>query len=172
MQIVRPVSQKLLKYETKTIPAGAAGVRATLDMMRSLVREHKKNMAIRDTTAGLVQSRHQKDFAGEVKLIHAFVRDTIRYIRDVNGVEVLQSPPETLKRGYGDCDDKSTLLATMLESIGHPTRFVAVGKSPNSFSHVYVESRIGPKWIPLETTEPVDVGWQPLNSQSRMVKHN
>jgi transglutaminase-like putative cysteine protease len=109
---------------------------------------------------------------GEIKRIHAYVRDNIRYLRDIHGVETLQSPPETLRRGYGDCDDKATLAATLLAAIGHPSRFVAIGRAPGKFSHVYVETRIGPRWISLETTEPVDVGWSPSGVLARMVAHN
>jgi transglutaminase-like putative cysteine protease len=156
----------------KKIPSGVEGVRATLNEMRRLVREYKKHDAIRSLAAELVQPLHQKNFMGEIKRLHAYVRDNIRYLRDIHGVEVLQSPPETLRRGYGDCDDKATLLATLLSSIGHPSRFVAVGKAPGKFSHVYLETRAGSKWIALETTEPVEVGWQPKNVLSRMIAHN
>jgi transglutaminase-like putative cysteine protease len=156
----------------KVIPSGTEGVRATLNEMRKLVRDYKKNDQIRSTAAELVSPLQQKNFMGEIKRLHAFVRDQIRYLRDIHNVETLQSPPETLRRRYGDCDDKATLLAALLESIGHPSRFVAIGKAPGKFSHVYVETRVGPKWIGLETTEPVDVGWKPQNVLARMIAHN
>jgi predicted transglutaminase-like cysteine proteinase len=155
----------------KTLPPGAEGVRATLNEMRKMVRDHKYNDQVRSTAAEIVSPLNQKNFMGEIKRLHAYVRDNIRYLRDIHGVEVLQSPPETLRRGYGDCDDKAILLATMLEVIGHPARFVAVGKAPGKFTHVYVETRVGPKWIGLETTEPVEAGWQPPNVLARMVAH-
>jgi transglutaminase-like putative cysteine protease len=158
--------------ERKIIPSGVEGVRATLNEMRKFVRDYKKSDQVRSTAAEIVSPLQQKNFMGEIKRLHAYVRDAIRYLRDIHGVEVVQSPPETLRRGYGDCDDKAVLLAALLESIGHPTRFVAVGKAPGKFTHVYVETRRGPNWIALETTEPVDVGWQPKNILARMVAHN
>lgn len=156
----------------KAIPSGVAGVRATLNEMRQLVREYKKNDQVRSTAAELVSPLQQKNFMGEIKRLHSFVRDNIRYLRDIHNVETLQTPPETLRRKYGDCDDKATLLAAMLEAIGHPSRFVAIGKAPGKFSHVYVETRVGPNWIGLETTEPVEVGWKPSNILARMIAHN
>lgn len=158
----------------KSIPSGRAGVRATLDEMRQLVKAYKKNMLVRETAAGLSEGLAQKNYLGEIKTMHAFVRDKIRYIRDIHGIETIHTPEYTLQRGYGDCDDKSTLLASLLESIGHPTRFVAVGKAPGKFSHVYVETLVGNKrgWFPLETTEPVPAGWAPPNMRSRMIVHN
>jgi len=107
-------------------------------------------------------------------MLYRFVRDSIRYVQDVNEIETVQEPQKTLEFGAGDCDDKATLLAALLESIGHPTRFVAIGFEPGIFSHVYVESRIGDSWVAMETTEPVEMGWEPDPSliRARMVHYN
>ncbi len=105
-------------------------------------------------------------------MLHRFVRDRIRYVRDVRGVETLHTPLALLQLGQGDCDDKATLLACLLESIGHKTRFAAVGFEPGRLSHVLTEARIGARWCPMETTEPVDMGWYPPGVKSRMVIHN
>lgn len=143
------------------IPDGVPGISATLKIMSGLVKEYKKSMAVRDTTLRLVKGCGQKDYSCEVRQVHAYVRDVIRYVNDIRDVETVQTPDKTIELGQGDCDDKSTLIAAMLESIGHPTRFVAIGFQVGVFSHVYVETKIGPNWIPLETTEDVEVGWQP-----------
>lgn len=90
-------------------------------------------------------------------------------MRDIRGVETLHTPEVLLKQQAGDCDDKSVLLAALLESIGHVTRFVAVGFLPGVYSHVLVEVLLGGEWVPLETTEPVEVGWYPANVRERMV---
>ena len=143
------------------IPSGAAGINETLRVMRALTREGKKNLRVRETAGAQTKSCQQKDYSCEVRTLHAFVRDSIRYLGDINGVETVQAPQKTLEYGYGDCDDKSVLLASLLESIGHPTRFVAIGFAPGVFEHVYVETLIGTRWIALETTEPVEAGWSP-----------
>jgi transglutaminase-like putative cysteine protease len=146
------------------IASGAAGTRQTLILMRDLTRKYRKDLNLRNLAANLVGNLRQKDFNGEIKLLHAFVRDSIRYLKDIHGVETIQTPAVTLQNQFGDCDDKATLLATLLESIGHPTRFVAVGfRNPGEYSHVYVETRAGNRasWIPLETTENVPAGWAP-----------
>ncbi len=140
--------------------------------MRQLARAGKKTLPVRLAALSLTNNRKQKDWAAEVRALHAFVRDRIRYVRDVRGVETLQTPEITLQLKAGDCDDKSVLLAAMLESIGHPTRFCAVGFRPDHFSHVLVETKIRDKWLPLETTEPVEAGWEPRNVQTRLTVHN
>lgn len=143
------------------IREGFPGIVDTLKIMSRFARDGKVSMPVRQTALRLTRDCAQKDFACEVRQLHAFVRDSIRYVMDVDGVETVQTPQKTLELGAGDCDDKATLLAALLGSIGHPTRFVAIGFEPQIFSHVYLETRIGARWIPLETTEPVDVGWSP-----------
>jgi transglutaminase-like putative cysteine protease len=149
---------------------GAQGVRDTLYLMRSIVQRYKTDVNIRHIAASLVQSLPQKDWSGQVQRLHQFVRDNIRYIRDIDGVETIQTPDKTLELKYGDCDDKATLLATLLQTIGHPARFVAVGtRAPGEYQHVYLETLIGKRWVPLETTEPVPMGWAPPKVAAKMI---
>lgn len=153
------------------IPDGKDGILQTLLTMKALVKQYRTDITIRTLAAHLVSNYPQKDYVSEVKALHRYVKNQIRYVKDVRDVETLQTPLVTLKMRSGDCDDKCVLLASLLESIGHPTRFVAVGFAPDQYEHVLVETRIGRKWIPLETTEPVNIGWQPLNVKSSLVVH-
>jgi transglutaminase-like putative cysteine protease len=157
------------------IPNGREGIKRTLQAMSRITRVFKKDAGIREVAASLVRDLPQYDTVGEVKALHAFVRDSIRYTGDISKVETLQTPKATLEMGIGDCDDKSILLASLLESIGRPTRFVAVGfGSGGGHSHVLVEVRAGGagKWVPLETIKPVEAGWGPAGVTRRMVAHN
>ena len=156
----------------KEIGDGSRGTLDTLKAMRALTRNGKSSLPVRQLAASLVNGARQKDYAKELQIIHGYVRDRIRYVRDIRGVETLQIPEKTLEFGFGDCDDKSVLVASMLESIGHPTRFVAMGFRGGEFQHVYVVTRLGNKWIGVECTEPVGLGWTPANVTSRMVVHN
>lgn len=142
------------------ISEGQQGTKETLKIMRGLVRDGKKNYRVRDAALSLMANALQKDYLEEIRRIHHFVQNEIRYVRDINGVETLQTPEKTLELRAGDCDDKSMLAAAMLESIGHPTRFVAVGRDRENFEHVYVESKYGSRWLALECTEPVKLGWR------------
>lgn len=140
--------------------------------MGRFVKDGKKQLSIRQTALSIVNGSRQKDWSEEVRKLFEFVRDDIRYVRDVRGVETLQTPDKTLEFEQGDCDDKSVLLAALLESIGHPTRFIAIGFKPNNFVHVYVETKIGNNWIALETTEPVPMGWSAPGAVSRLIFFN
>ena len=138
--------------------------------MGQLSRQGKKYLPLRQLALSLVSRNGQKDWIGEIKNLHAFVRDKIRYVRDIRGVETISAVDRILESGQGDCDDKSVLLAALLESIGHPARFVAIKLGGDEYEHVYVETRVGNgKWISLETTEPVEIGWEPPGVTQRLV---
>lgn len=161
----------LLPITLMGIPDGVAGTVTTLNVMRKLARTGRLTPLVRATVLEAVGGLDQKDFSGEVRALHQYVRDRIRYVRDPIGAELVQTPEATIRLGAGDCDDKSTLLASMLASIGVPPRFVAVGMRPGSYSHVYVEARLGTRWIPLETTEMWDAGRAPSNAVMKMYRN-
>lgn len=156
------------------LPSGAAGTRATLRLMQQMVkralRDEGQFAALRRLASTLTRRLQQKDRAGELLALFAFVRDRIRYLGDARGIETLQTPLETLQAAAGDCDDKAMLLSALAELIGYATRFVAVGMQPERFSHVYVEVKLRDRWVPMDTTEPQAAGWAP-RAVSRMIEH-
>jgi transglutaminase-like putative cysteine protease len=157
-----------------SLPEGASGVRETLKLMSALVKGGKKSPAVRTKALALTQHLRQKDRFGEIHALWDFVRNNIRYVRDIRNVETVHTPEQILRQESGDCDDKSLLLASLLESIGHPTAFWAIGTKPGKFSHVLVLTRVGPnkKWLPLETTEAVRIGWRPPVVEASMTHYN
>jgi len=132
---------------------------ATVDRFVAELKQFKlapaELVAVRRAALGLVKGLAPNDDVSEVKTLWGFVRDQVRYVRDVRGVDTLQSPRATLDLMQGDCDDKSLLLASMLESLGYATRFTVSATAPRgSYNHVFVEAfvpRLG-RWIPLETS--------------------
>lgn len=161
-----------LSATLRGIPDGRAGTIETLKIMSQVARNGKTSLPVRNMALSLIKGLDHKDWVGQIKALHRFVRDKIQYVKDIDGVETLQTPDVTLQLAAGDCDDKSILLASLLGAIGHPTRFVAIGKNDDDFVHVYPETRVGNKWLALETTEPVEIGWQPSGYPARLVYHN
>lgn len=163
-----------VNYEYRISP-GIEGVRETLALMRSIVRKAKADPRVIEQARALTRTVPFKDWKAEAAALHRYVRDQIRYVMDPNGVETLSTPARLMELGSGDCDDKVTLLAALLESVGHPTRFIAIGLAPGELSHVYLETKIGDAWIPLETTELIEAGALPFTSdevKNRYVVHN
>lgn len=119
-----------------------------------------RNLAVELTTRGFGSAAglRQKDFLGEARRLSDWVRDHIRYVGDIEDVETIADPVSILRIGAGDCDDKATLLAALLLSIGHTPRFVALAQQPGQFNHVWVQDLVDGRWIDLETTEPLPFG--------------
>ena len=147
------------------LPSGDAGVRATLKQMAALVRQYKTDSGIRLLAQQITANLASHDTGGEVTAIQHFVRDRVRYVKDVRDVETLQTPVYTLQSGSGDCDDKATLVNTLLAAIGYPTLFFAVGIKGGPYQHVLGGVKMGTRTIPLETiVANVEPGWMPPNA--------
>lgn len=174
---VAPPSQLL------QIRSGDAGVTDTLKIMAQLARQYKVNPLLRQTAARAVINCPPKDDLCEAATLQDFVRSNIRYTGDVFETETVQTPDYTLQEGYGDCDDQSVLLATLLMAIGIPAAYCAVGINGENFSHVLTFGIIRQgsqvSQVALETTlsedpqtgAPVGPGWFPQNVTSMRFFH-
>jgi len=106
----------------------------------------------KDPRTGLANRRNADNIANA---IYNWTNTHIAYTWDPVDIEWLQSPDITLKKGYGDCDDHSILAASLLESLGIPTRFIIVKvnpRYPTKYTHIYVEYQSKGKWKPYDTT--------------------
>lgn len=126
--------------------------------MAALSLQGAHNIEVRNTAVALTNGLADKDFRGEACACLAFARDKIRYVKDIFDTETIATPDWLIKIGAGDCDDKAVLLASLLCSIGHEPRFIAVAFAPDQFSHVWVQDRIAGAWLDLEATEPYPCG--------------
>ena len=141
---------------------GVRGIRQTVRTMRRLVNEAKTDPAIIQAAVSVSFLTPEKDDVSAVNSLFEWVRDAVRYVRDVNDVETLATPQITIQRMVGDCDDQSTLLAALCEAIGYPTRFVIAGYSDaHSFEHVYLQIWIRDHWVSADPTERAPLGWEP-----------
>lgn len=158
------------------IRSGDAGVTDTLKLMAQLARQYKVNPVIRQTSARIVQACPEKDDLSEATALQNWVRSNIRYVGDVLDVETVQTPDYTLQERYGDCDDQSVLLCTLLLAIGIPAAYCALGTDGGPYCHVMpiaiVRQHTQVIHVPLETTlsrdpqtgDPVGPGWFPQNA--------
>jgi hypothetical protein len=141
---------------------GKAGIFQTIKIMRDIVNTYKINLTIRQAAVSVIYLTPAKDELAEVNALYCNVRDHVRYVRDIAGVETIMTPDITLRAKVGDCDDQSVLLASLLESVGYPTRFIVSGYSdPKRLEHVYLQTFAGGQWIDLDPTESQYMGWAP-----------
>lgn len=115
----------------------------------------------------------------------AWLHEEVRYtgLEFAEAAIIPRSPEETLKRGYGDCKDKSTLLVALLRTAGIPAALALLNTGPGPdvapelaglgfFNHaiVYVPggSDVGPDvWID-PTDEFARAGELPSVDQGRL----
>lgn len=169
------------------IPSGLAGTKATLRIMVMVARKFLKPstpqgtqnlLLIRTTAQRLVQNCGEKDYWCEASTLQTFVRDSIRYLRDMRTAETIQTPEKTLAERSGDCDDKSLLLAVLAETIGFSARFCAIGVQGQPYSHVSAQLLIPSRgWVNAETIpindngEKAVLGWFPPDATCLMLAH-
>lgn len=155
------------------IPDGPAGIAATLQYMQAWARQYSTDPYIRATVRQIFNGVPAKNATAEVSSIQAFVKNTVRYTMDPEGVESLQTPLDTLEYKHGDCDDQALLVATLLLAAGYKPRFVVFAfDGPGEFAHVYTEVLLGRHWYGLETTEgDKPMGWRPETDFPTMVRH-
>ena len=172
------------------IPSGLEGVRATLRVMVKTVKDFLRPamndldginslLLVRVTAQRTVQRCPEKDYWAECSALHRFVRDEVRYVRDILSKETLQYPDKTLLLKSGDCDDKAILFCALAHCIGYPARFcaVAVGEDAD-FSHVSGQCLVdGYGWTNAECI-PIDdngtkaqFGWFPPDATQVMIAH-
>ena len=131
----------------------------------SLERDRRQpNDAIRAKAEELVQGR--TDDMAKVKALYEYVSRNIRYVSLSFGLGRYQphAAVEVLSNGYGDCKDKNTLLAALLEAQGFQATSVLIGSqheldpeipSPSQFDHVITRVPVNGKDIWLDSTNGV-----------------
>lgn len=150
-----------------TIPPGVKGTRAVLSIMERLANQGARDVKVRAQAIEILrQSRAAAhDTLAELRAIFEWVRDHVRYTRDVVNLETLQTPDRTLAWRAGDCDDMSTLIVALARSVGLPARFsfrsIATGPARRGYSHVYAVARVGPHVVAMDPIyQGTPFGWE------------
>lgn len=154
-----------------SIGNGIRGIYSTLAVMRRLVNQYKVNTDVLSAARSIVFLTPAKDEYSEVNAVFEYVRDCIRYTKDIYGVETISSPDKTMLTRVGDCDDKTTLLSTLLECVGYPTRFIVTGyNEPKNYEHVYMQVFCNGQWIDCDATEPYPIGYAPPEPVAMLIE--
>lgn len=142
---------------------GDQGVVQTIDVIRQLVDDAVKDPKINVTAIEMVR-RVADQFSRDDKAaaIYTAVANRWFYVEDPVGPfgpkETLRAPRTLLQIWAGDCDDASVLIASLLGTIGIPSRLVTIAadpSSPNDFSHIYPEAEIFPgTWVAMDIARP------------------
>jgi hypothetical protein len=121
------------------IPGGDKGTKATLIRMKEIVwksvRHPEHGPVIREAAIATILKAgvRPKDFLGEYKAIHDFVRDDIRWTRDARKHETLVWPARTLMIGGGDAFQKDTKVI-LRRKLDNTYRVKRLGELEGSFA--------------------------------------
>jgi hypothetical protein len=133
----------MTKFAVYPLMSSDTGTYQTLSKMRDLVNQSKLHPWIRDRAA-MITANCNRNYDCEDYAALGYTKNIIRFVRDPDGVEALHDPVTWYEQRirnhipvYGDCDDLSMYLASLLKAIGHNPQFRILG-TPNSFYHVHV----------------------------------
>ena len=108
----------------------------------------------------------ERDPRALARAIQRYSQQHIKFMRE--RPERFVKPTRTIKWGFGDCDDKSILIATILRSFRVPVRLAFIRfevRKPNGrskkISHVYPEVFLDGRWEALESVHPWELGDSP-----------
>ena len=104
---------------------GALGDPAAAPYLRYVDRVDSRASDIVILASHLAEGCESADHLCESASLLRFVADEIAYRSDPRGGDdYVKSPQETLAAGAGDCEDKTILLTSLLESLGNRTYLV------------------------------------------------
>lgn len=136
---------------------GATAIHNTLKLMAKMIRQASENYYVRRwaETETTVQ-----DNVAALQALYDFVASNTRYVKDIDGLEMLRNPLLTLKMIEGgeqpgcDCDCLTMLYLSLVRSVGYPVALRALSIDGVNYSHVYGLVRLEIIWIPADLTHP------------------
>jgi hypothetical protein len=132
------------------------------EMIRVIRDSVNYDLSIKDIAVDILKADRLDSYSDkekQLKAIFDFVKENVIYIQDQAGlVESIKSARITLSDGYGDCDDISNTIATLVGCLGFEDVRLAMVKyleTDSTFVHIYpvVYLESGER-IPLDATLP------------------
>lgn len=104
----------------------------------------------------ITQNCIARDAICELRNIHRFVIENVRYTGDIAGVDTFSAPIRTLQMGGEDCDGHAVLCAALAICNGFRAKVRITSNKGVTWDHIYCMAGL-PKgrtdqWIALDTT--------------------
>ena len=147
-----------MRVQSREIPYGHQGTKLSIAEMRKLVEAGTQEIKNIHLARNITRYCAPRDYECHVRAIYEWVKKTIAFRRDPVNVELVQDVQAILSQPFpsGDCDCHSVVVATLIECVGLPTRFVTTKDEDDSYTHVYTEVLIPEK------------GWTSADSSRKM----
>lgn len=114
------------------------------------------------------------------RLFEAAGRDPTRYAQGVHRMvlekvewrrekpETFQHTLNTLRKGWGDCDDHARAIYALLRAVGIPAKIVIFNNTRGKAAHAVTIARLGGRWVWLETSVAAAFGEHPMKAAQRL----
>lgn len=145
------------------------GMEQVVLMIKEMIKHYRGEEFVRQKALDITRNVKRNPTTGHPDLrnydniaeaVYNWIVKNIRYVRDQNGIERLQTPDATLQLGTGDCDDMVILAGSLLESIGVPTRIQIIGERRGKYSHIYLDYDSKGEWKSFDTTLALFPGFE------------
>lgn len=129
--------------------------------LRQMVNEYRGHYSIRARARDIVFRQGlcpPKDQLCHALAIGSWVQNNIVYVNELP--EVFQTPTTTISTGYGDCDDFSSLICSLLEAVGVESELVGM-EWGGTFQHIFPRAVLPyarpPQRLALDATLPTPI---------------
>lgn len=133
-------------------------MKTTVSNILKLIRRGRVNREIQERAVGAIRAAGiaSTDYPHVIGAIAGYVRDNVMFVRDPYRTDEVFSAPETLTRGYSDCEDQAVTAGSLFESVGLPVKVVVVSKTGQLWDHVFLRVGYPPdnptRWVSVDTT--------------------
>jgi len=138
----------------------------TLARMHELVLKAKTDWDFIKFSTWLIQGCPPRDHLCELRAIYRRLGVGVKYVKDPDGVELVQNVWAILERRAGDCDCMSVLVASTASALGYKYQFITIKSDPtrpDQWSHIYPQVFVPHSgWIPMDLSLQKRIfGWEP-----------
>jgi hypothetical protein len=143
----------------KAFPVATFGFRGIEDeaaFLRKMVEATRGDLSLKELALNIVRdaSVESRDELGQAAAIGKWAQENIYYVHEA--VEFFQRPKTTLRLKAGDCDDFTTLIVSLLQTLGIGGRLVLM-KVNGRWAHIFPVAVVnirgkGMHRVPLDAT--------------------
>jgi hypothetical protein len=146
--------QRTSRSYKQPLPDGIKGNYISIGHALQMVRADAHDKGIEDFVKGhVLRNVAPHDDRAEINACFEFARDAIQWRPDAIDTERIADTRETLRVMWGDCLDKSILLASFLAQLGHTPYLVAIAQTQPPIvvrgGHQFYDLT-SPQWIGLD----------------------
>ncbi len=160
------------KSTMKTYQVKSETIDDRISYLEAEINDGKRSDRVRQIASSILTGKNsegdwnikERDWNAEIAGAYDYVRENVRYTRDIHDVELFQKADRTLDLKIGDCDDIAILLGSILGNIGYPVIIRVIATDGQDFHHVYLLAGVPPhsptEFIALDASQDERPGWE------------